>query len=94
MSGYNFHPEVYDDIAGIWDYIAEDDPDAADRIQERFYSSISALVPFPHQGHWRTDLAPKSIRFTTVDSYLMHTSRMKSHFWCSGLCTAADASEH
>jgi toxin ParE1/3/4 len=71
MSSYNFHPEVFDDIAGIWDYIAEDDPDAADRMQERFYDSISALAPFPHQGHWRTDLAPKSIRFTTVDSYLI-----------------------
>jgi toxin ParE1/3/4 len=71
MSGFNFHSEVFADIASIWDYIAEDDPDAADRMQERFYDSISALVPFPHQGHWRTDLAPKSIRFITVDSYLI-----------------------
>jgi toxin ParE1/3/4 len=71
MSGYIFHPEVFDDIADIWDYIAEDDPDAADRMQERFYDTISALPPFPHRGHWRTDLAPKTIRFQTVGSYLI-----------------------
>jgi hypothetical protein len=26
MTGYNFHPEVENDFAEIWDFIAEDSP--------------------------------------------------------------------
>ncbi len=32
MTGYNFHPEVENDFAEIWDFIAEDSPNAADRV--------------------------------------------------------------
>lgn len=70
-AGYILHPDVFTEIANIWEFIAEDNPDAADRMQERFYDTIRALVPYPHQGHWRTDLAPKTIRFQTVGSYLI-----------------------
>jgi plasmid stabilization system protein ParE len=70
-SGFVFHPDVSLDIARIWEHIADDDPDAADRMRERLYESIRALVPLPDQGHWRTDLASKSIRFQTVGNYLI-----------------------
>lgn len=32
MSGFALHPEAYDDIDEIRAYIAEDNPDAADRM--------------------------------------------------------------
>ena len=32
MSGYALHPEAFADLDGIRDYIAEDNPDAADRV--------------------------------------------------------------
>ena len=35
MSGYSFHPEAFTDIDQLWDYIAEDNIDAADLIQVR-----------------------------------------------------------
>ena len=32
MSGYAFHPEAFADLDEIWDHIAEDNIDAADRV--------------------------------------------------------------
>jgi antitoxin ParD1/3/4/toxin ParE1/3/4 len=51
MSGYILHPEAYTDLDNIWEFIAEDNLDAADRLREKIYDSIRALVKFPHQGH-------------------------------------------
>lgn len=56
MSAYEFHPEAEADINAISEYIAEDDPDAADRMIDKIVATIEALVPFPHQGHPRPDL--------------------------------------
>ena len=32
MTGFGLHPEAFDDIDAIREYIAEDNPDAADRV--------------------------------------------------------------
>lgn len=32
MSGYAFHPEAFTDLDQIWEYIAERNIDAADRV--------------------------------------------------------------
>src|SRR5690242_4533878 len=71
MSGYVLHPQAYIDLDRIWDFIAEDSLDAADRLREQIYNSIAILVQFPHQGHWRLDIASKHIRFQTVGNYLI-----------------------
>ncbi len=34
MSGYVLHPDAYTDLAEIWEFIAEDNLDAADRVLE------------------------------------------------------------
>ena len=47
MSGYALHPEAYADPDDIRDYIAQDNPDAADRVMTEFHNAIRALVPFP-----------------------------------------------
>jgi toxin ParE1/3/4 len=71
MSGYILHPEAYTDLDNIWEFITEDNPDAADRLREQIYESIQALVQFPHQGHWRSDLTSKRLRFQRVGNYLI-----------------------
>ncbi|SRR5260370_18574046 len=71
MSGYVLHPEVYNDLDGIWEYIAADSLDTADRVREEIYEAIRKLVPFPHQGHRRTDLTSRPLRFITVYEYLI-----------------------
>jgi plasmid stabilization system protein ParE len=32
MSGYGFHPDAFADLDEIWEYIAQDNVDAADRV--------------------------------------------------------------
>jgi plasmid stabilization system protein ParE len=56
MSGFVFHPGALTDLTEIWEYIAADNPDAADRVLDEIREAISALVPFPQSGHRRPDL--------------------------------------
>ena len=53
MRTYDFHPEAEGDLNAIWEYLAEDNPHAADRTIEWIVAAIDALVPFPYQGHGR-----------------------------------------
>jgi len=71
MSGYILHPEAYTDIDGLWEFIAKDNLDAADRVREEIYETIQALVAFPHQGHRRPDLTGRPMRFMKVRDFLI-----------------------
>jgi plasmid stabilization system protein ParE len=54
MTGYDFHPEARADLDEIYDYIAEDNPDAADSVIAGILAAVRALVPLPHRGHLRS----------------------------------------
>ena len=56
MSEYALHPEALTDLDGIREYIAEDSPDAADRVITEIFDGIRALVAAPHQGYRRPNL--------------------------------------
>jgi toxin ParE1/3/4 len=71
VSGYILHPQVYVDLDEIWEFIAEDNLDAADRVREDIYQAILALVPFPHQGRRCPDLTSRPLRFRRVRDYLI-----------------------
>jgi plasmid stabilization system protein ParE len=71
MTGYDFHPEAAVDLDEIWDFIAEDNLDAADKVIADILAGIDALVPFPHQGHKRPDLTSRPLRFSVVREYLI-----------------------
>ncbi len=62
MSGYALHPEAYDDLDDIRGYIAQDNPDAADRIVTEIFNAFRALVSFPNQGHRRQDLTSRRLK--------------------------------
>ena len=47
MKAYDFHPDAESDINAVWDYIAADSPEAADRTVDEIVAAIEALVPFP-----------------------------------------------
>jgi plasmid stabilization system protein ParE len=53
MSGFVLHPQAYADLDEIWEYIAADNLDAADRVREEIYAAIQSIVPFPYLGHSR-----------------------------------------
>jgi plasmid stabilization system protein ParE len=48
--GYVFHPEASFDLDEIWDFIAEESVDAADRVISDIRASVEALVPFPRRA--------------------------------------------
>ena len=71
MSGFVLHPQACTDIEEIWEYIAADSLDAADRVREEIYEAIQSLVPFPYLAHPRPDLTARPLRFHTVRDYVI-----------------------
>jgi len=81
MTGYEFHPEAENDINEIWGYIAADNVKAADRVIADIHHPLDALLPFPHQGHRRTDLTSRPIRFKRVRDYLIAYAPDEKPLW-------------
>jgi toxin ParE1/3/4 len=69
MSGYALHPEALNDIDEIRAYIAEDNPDAADRVVGEIFATIRTLQAFPQQGFRRQNLSSRALRFAIVREY-------------------------
>ena len=44
MSGYAFHPDAFADLDEIWEYIAQDNIDAADRVLADIHSTLTTLA--------------------------------------------------
>ncbi|MBC6452807.1 MAG: type II toxin-antitoxin system RelE/ParE family toxin [Hormoscilla sp. SP5CHS1] len=59
-----------EDINKINDYIAEKNPEAADRFVDRIYEKRQLLAKFPGLGRKRDDLAPE-LRSFPVEDYLI-----------------------
>ncbi len=58
------------DLDDIWWYIAQDNPDAADRFLTKVDEQCQALAQFPKMGISKDDLMP-SLRSFPVGSYLI-----------------------
>jgi toxin ParE1/3/4 len=71
MSEFVLHPAAVGDLEEIWEYIAADNLDGADRVREEIYDAIQSLVPFPYVGHARPDLTSRPLRFQTVRDYVI-----------------------
>jgi plasmid stabilization system protein ParE len=69
--GFKLHPAAASDITNIWNFIAEDSIVSARRVREVILNAIRRLVLFPYQGHQRTDLSSRPLRFQTVGNYLI-----------------------
>lgn len=71
MSKFVLHPEAYSDLYEIWEYIAAENLDAADRVLEEIHEAITLLVRFPKAGHSRADLTSRPLRFQVVRDYVV-----------------------
>ena len=71
MKRYVLTPSANKDINDIWDYIAGDNIEAADRVLNALQSAIIKLAKNPHIGHQREELADNRHRFFLVFSYLI-----------------------
>ena len=63
MSGYTLHPEAFADLDEIWEYIAQHNVDAADRVLADIHSTLTALAASPQIGYRRPDLTTRPLRF-------------------------------
>jgi toxin ParE1/3/4 len=68
---YAFHPEAFADVEQLWEYIAEDNIDAADRIIDEIFDALRTLATHPHTGHRRPDLTDRPLRFQPVRDFLI-----------------------
>ena len=81
MTGYDFHPEAALDLEEIWEFIAENNLDAADQVIADILASLDALVAFPGQGHKRPDLTSRALRFTLVRDFLIAYAPEEKPLW-------------
>lgn len=71
MNRYVLGPEADQDLTDIWDYIAADSIDAADRWIGKLFDAFESLAQHPNLGHKREDLTTHSVLFWPVGSYLV-----------------------
>ena len=81
MTGYDFHPEAALDLDEIWEFIAGENLDAADRTIADILAALDQLAPFPNQGHKRTDLTSRPLRFSVVRDYLIAYAQDEKPLW-------------
>jgi toxin ParE1/3/4 len=62
--------QAEEDLLEIWLYIAQENPEAADRLLDQFENKFSLLAQQPHLGPARPEIAP-DLRYFPVGSYLI-----------------------
>lgn len=81
MSGYALHPQALADIDEVWEYIAEHNIHAADRVVGDLFDAFRTLAASPHIGHRRPDLTARPLRFHLVRDYLIAYAPDESPLW-------------
>lgn len=71
MADFFYSPDARRDLLEIWEFIARDDLDAADRVEREIEQAVTMLASNPGLGHLRRDLTSKPVRFWPVYSYLI-----------------------
>jgi plasmid stabilization system protein ParE len=71
MASYLLSPEALEDLQSIWDFIALDSIEAADTVLDELFDAFESLAQWPGQGHTRSDLTNRNVRFWPVGSYLV-----------------------
>ena len=71
MSNYILGPDADLDLDDIWEYIARDNIDAADRWIGKLFDAFEALGQTPGMGHKREDLTRYPVLFWPVGAYVV-----------------------
>jgi antitoxin ParD1/3/4 len=89
MSSYQFTPRAVEDLFEIWSYIASDDLDAANRVEEAIHDACATMADTPLAGRVREDLTALPLRFRIVlphrNYWLVCTTQQQSRCGSSGL---------
>jgi len=71
MAEYLVSPQALEDLQSIWGFIALDSPIGADKVLEELFAAFEKLAEWPGQGHTRSDLTDREVRFWPVGSHLI-----------------------
>ncbi len=69
MEKYQITPEAVSDLFEIWNFISQDNPEAADRVEQAVFRACDLLADSPLAGRVRKDLTPLPLRFWVVQPY-------------------------
>ena len=69
MTRFRLSPEAAQDLIDIYEYIAQDSIEAAERVHTEIYEAIVGLAAKPGKGHRREDLTGRPVLFWPVRSY-------------------------
>ena len=82
MSNYVLGADAEFDLDDIWEYIAGDSVEAADRWIAKLFDAFESLARAPRIGHEQTDLTDAPVLFWPVGNYLIiyraQTTTLKS----------------
>jgi plasmid stabilization system protein ParE len=71
MSRFVVTPDARADLFAIWEHIANDSIDAADKVIGQIEESFGRLAEMPGMGHFREDLLDQHFRFWSVYGYVI-----------------------
>ena len=71
MSRFVLTPQAELDLIEIWNYIAQDSLEQADRVSNDLEKTMLSLADNPDMGHFREDWADRRHRFWLVYSYII-----------------------
>jgi antitoxin ParD1/3/4 len=66
---FQFTPQATEDLDAIWWFIAEENRDAADRVEMEIISTCRRLAKHPLMGTKRQDITSLPVRFWTLPKY-------------------------
>ena len=69
MTGYRLTSKAKVDLRSIWSYIAFDDAEAANSVEQAIHQACAFLAESPLRGHSRRDLTRLPVRFWTLPRY-------------------------
>ena len=61
MKDFVLTPRAELDLVEIWEYVAQDDMDAADRVLDELEEAMYKLAQMPGMGHVREDLVDRRV---------------------------------
>lgn len=66
---YLLTPQALDDLDDIWNYIAEDSVDAANRVESAILAACVGLAKHPRLGSKRSEITALPVRFWAVSHF-------------------------
>jgi len=68
-ASFQLTPQAADDMEEIWCYIAEDNRDAADRVEIEIVATCRRLARYPLMGSVRREITLRPVRFWTLPKF-------------------------